>query len=203
MIRAILLATGLAMLVGCGNGGSSSERRVLRLASEPLLDGWIRSDGEMDTRRGEPGVGDLATGQEVRTFLSFVLVDLPPGATIESAVLSFRQVFTRGFVFEFNPLLIEHLDYGTTLDPVDFAMLPLGTPSTFQLDTLNLIRAIDVTLLVQQDADAGRTRAQFRFRMSAGTNGVGISDFMAIETADNSYGTGDRPELEVTYRIGR
>lgn len=196
----LLPTTGAALTVaGCGNGSGDIARRALRLTSEPTLDGWIRSDGELDTRGGEPGVGDLANGQEVRTFLSFAIGEIPPGATIESAVLRFRQVFATNFILDFNPLLIEHVDYGPALDPIDFSALPLGSPATFLLNDLNLVREIDVTLLVQQDVNDGRTRSQFRLRMTAGTNGVGLSDFAAIETADNSYGTGDRPMLEVTY----
>ena len=190
----------LSLLGACGNGdGDGVSRNVLRATSTGTLDGWVRSDGELDIRGGEPGAGDLPDAKEVRTFFSFNTMDLPPDATIERATLHFRQVFLRGFVLTFNPLLIEHVDYGDSLDPTDFALLPLAAPAPFQLNELNLVRDIDVTLLVQQDVLAGRKRTQFRLRMTAGTNGVGISDFVAIETGDNEYGTGNRPELEIEF----
>ena len=193
-----LLLLGLA---GCGNGSGDNDvnRGVLRLTSEPTLDGWIRSDGELDARTGEPGVGDLADGQEIRTFFSFDISGVPPDAEIESAILRFRQVFARGFILAFNPLLIEHVDYGAALDAADFALLPLSSPAPFQLNDLNLVRQVDVTILIQQDVQANRARSQFRLRMTAGTNGPGIDDFAAIETGDNTYRTGDRPELEIMF----
>jgi hypothetical protein len=194
---ALLVALGLT---ACGGGGTSTvARRRLDIVSTGVLDGWVRSDGELSNRGDGPGVGDLDTNQEVRLVLSFELGAIPAGVRVELATLRFRAARIVGSPQGLNPLQIERIDMGTALGAVDFSTLPLSAPTSVTINNLLVVRDVDVTTLVQEDLDEGRSRTDLRLRLLGGTDGDLRTDFLGIETGDNDWRTGDRARLEITY----
>lgn len=185
-------------LQGCG-GGSGFERRRVEAFSIDALDGWVRSDGEFETDGGGPGVGDLQDNKEVRMFLSFSLEDLPSDARIEEATLRVGFTTRVGAPEGLQPLILERIDLGTELDAVDFSSLAKSAPTNLLINGNLGTRDVDVTTLVQQDLDEGRTRHDLRLRLAGGTDGDGLSDFLGIETGGNDWLTGDRPRLQIYY----
>ena len=201
----------LAGLSACGSG-SGTDSGITRLRinrqSEAIRDGTVRSDGQVETGRhvlsGDRNIaacGDDSLTRETRMFFSFDTSVIPANSRIETATLSFRQFAAINRILFLNPLLIELLDYGDDLDAGDFALAATSTPLNFTLDQLNIVRDVDVTLLVQTAINQGATRTQFRLRMQGGTNGDAVPDLVGFETADNDWGTGDRPVLFVEYDV--
>ena len=198
-----LACLALASLSACGSGGETTRRvsvRTLELTSLRGLDGWVRSDGELAARGEDPGIGDLNDNLEVRLFFSFDLSEVPPTADIEEAQLTFKPVIFLGTPRLLGPLLVERIDMGVDLDPVDFSVLPLSTPTTAQVPQTIFPRTLGITSLVLQAIREGRTRLDLRLRMQTGTDFNGRTDFLGIETSDNDYRTGERPRLNFRYR---
>lgn len=196
----LLTVSLLAPLGSCGSGGTSDlQRRRLDIPSIGTLDGTVRSDGEVTVQGGEPKVGDLASNQEVRLILAFSLEDVPAGAEITSAMLRLRTTRVTGEPLLMDPLLVERVDVGTSLDATDFSSLALSSATNVTMNGLLITREIEVTTLVQQDVNEMRTRTDLRLRLFGGTDGDLRDDWFGFETGDNEYRTGERAELSVTY----
>jgi hypothetical protein len=99
--------------------------------------------------------------------------------------------------------VVDHLDYGATLDVGDYDLSPLASAFAIAAtgpDTAS--HEVDVASRVQADWAAGRTRSQFRLRFSIqdGDND-GINDIAAWTDPELSVnGSGDQPQLVIRYR---
>jgi hypothetical protein len=133
-------------------------------------------------------------GDYSRGFCSFSLGSLPSDADVVSATLKITQYFISG-PEPLGPVVIDHMDYGT-LDESDFDLAALTTGiGTFPLSGNAVLRTLDVASQVAADRQAGRTRSQFRFRLtteSAGRDGGGATYFGPEGAAP--------PALQIVYR---
>lgn len=202
-----LLALGVALWgSGCGGSGGSGS---IALACDAALDGFVRSDGVAVSAGNGPAVGDLDNfipGVGVRQFVSFSLGSLPASGTLVSATLQMRQLTVLGAPFGTHGVVVlDHLDYGPTLDALDFGRAPLAGPlGPFAPDATLGVRTLDVTAQVAADLAAGRVRSQFRLRFSMlDSDNDGSPDAVAFTDAERSHGSeapGDEPVLVVTWQ---
>lgn len=177
------------------------------ITSQPGLDGYQANDGSGSSRQDIlVGNGTItgSTGELVwRGFMSFDLSDIPSGAPIESAELRFYQVKVGGDPYgKLGSLVLDHVDYGDNLDASDFdtpaidsAMLGQQTAS----GAWYVLADRTIAAWLEKDLAAGRPRFQARLRFVQEVDGDGYEDFSGIESANNFFGTGNAPQLTVTY----
>lgn len=205
---ALLLSVALPLLSGACGGGGADQVSVVTLVSEQIAEGSVWSDGTVVTAGTPPFTpfsGDIDgyhPGVYARQFMSFPLGRLPPEVRIESAILrvDLREVLGSPFLSH-GPLLLEHLDYGDSLDAGDFDLTPLADGLVLSPHAAIGARSLDVTALVLADLRAGRTRFQFRLRFATlTTDNDGENDCAYVTDAENSAtGLDDVPLLEIRY----
>lgn len=181
------------------------QEKTINSVSE--LDGFRSSNGGgnevIEIRAGNGAmVGSPAYELVSRGFLSFSLNDIPAGSTIEKAILRIYQTRTKGNPYAAdNSLIVDHLDYGITLDDADYNRAALT--SNIGTITKNAVlewKDLEVTSAVKNDRAGGRTRSQFRLRFSSETDGNGTEDIAYSEAAENTESTGNIPQLVIQYR---
>lgn len=126
-----------------------------------------------------------------QSYFSFDLsgADINANATIVSASLSFTQTATNTPYSGANSLIIDHFDFGASLDIADWATGKIGT-TTAAINT-SIANSVSITGLedeVQADLDATPTRTRTQFRLK----------FTTDPTANN-YITVTNPTLTVQY----
>lgn len=143
-------------------------------------------------------VGDTSTDYYAEGYFSFDIGQIPSGATILSATLRLYHEATLGTPFEdLGPLLVDHLDYGDTLDPGDanLAALQADVGSLAQ-GSIGQYVGIDAGGSVQDDVSLGRPRSQYRLRFTTTTDNDGVEDSVFF----TGYGgTQNKPQLVVRY----
>jgi hypothetical protein len=180
---------------------------VITLTSDPAVDGYRANDGSGSTRQDVlVGNGEFVepTGELVwRGFMSFDLTGIPRGASIVGAELRFYQAKVGGDPYgKLGSLVLDHVDLGSSLSDSSF-----GTPALDSY-TLPVQRSANnwytvanqpVATWLAQDLAAGRVRFQVRLRFVQEQDGDGQEDFSGIESGNNFFGTGNVPQLIVTY----
>jgi hypothetical protein len=185
------------------SGGSG----IVTLPSEAPLDGYRANNGSGSSRQDIlVGNGEIADpGGELvwRGFMSFDLSSIPSGASVEGAELRFYQVKVGGDPYgKLGSLILDHVDYGSQLDAsayntpaLDSAMLGQQTiPGSWYI-----LADQSITSWLEKDLAAGRPHFQVRLRFATETDGDGDEDYAGIESANNFFGTGNIPQLIVTY----
>lgn len=206
-------AVGIWALLGCelgdgsgGNGPGLGNPVTVELVSTGSLDGYMRSDGNGATA-GTPITGDLeGAGPTLanigyRQFYSFDLSAIPPGSAIVSATLHVFQAAVGGEPYtDLGNVIVDHVDYGTTLDFAAYNAAPLtGNVGTLMNDATLAYRTLAVTARVQADLTAGRARSQYRLRFSLrDANNDLQSDYTQL--TDGEFAGAQVPKLVVTYR---
>ncbi len=200
-----LLTLPMLLLATCGGGGGGGDDPVpLGLLSVASLDGAVRSNGIVVTGFTEQFVGDADSsepGVGSRQFFSFQVDELPPGATVQSAVLQVMQVDPDGDPFvTLGVLVVDHVNYGGTLSAAAYAGLTLtsniGTISNSELSGL---RTLDVTEAVRADLLAARARSQFRLRfLVADSDNDANPDRVHFLDTDHAETLSEAPVLLVT-----
>jgi hypothetical protein len=181
---------------------------TVSLGSQAALDGFQANNGggnnAVDIRLGNgPFVGSPAYELVTRGFMSFDLSGIAAGADVKNIELRFYQVDVEGSPYAKlgNPLL-KHVDYGSSLDGGDFDAPELASaildPHT-GAGQWYTITSDTIADWIEADLAAGRTRFQVRLQFSTETDGDGDVDMVYIEAADNSSGTGNVPQLTITY----
>lgn len=168
--------------------------------SSAALDGFRASNAG-----GNAGL-ELRAGRNAtlttRGFVSFGIGEIPDGATIEQATLKIYQVSVVGDPYGAGlRVMLDHLDYGTTLEHADFSAASLSSSFT-TLSTNASVgwKEVDVTDQVRSDLSNNRERSQYRLHMATETVGGTVTgDFAYFEAADNSTGSGYTPQLVVRY----
>lgn len=188
---------------GGGIGGATQESRTF--PSTAALDGMVFSNGSTVSAGGGPLVGDLDTsinGIAVRQFFSFDLSSIPALAVIDSAEIDLRQAAVQGTPYTTHGVvLLEHVDYGASLDAADYALLaldpiptPLSSSPTLESKTL------DVQARVIANRLAGRTRFQVRLRFSTlSSDSDATNDAAEFGDAEGSAHANSTPRLYVSY----
>ena len=181
---------------------------TVTLQSQATLDGFRANNGggnnAVDIRVGNGAMfGSPANELVIRGFLSFDLSGIPAGASVQSIELRFYQVQVNGNPYGKlgNPLL-KHIDYGTSLNQSAYdapamhsaTLSPHTSPATWYTITSNTIGN-----WIEQDLAAGRSRLQMRLQFSTETDGDGSQDTVSFESGDNYFGTGNIPQLTITY----
>jgi len=171
------------------------------LSSDAGMDGFESSNGggntALDIRAGRNA--NLVT----RGFVSFNLSSIPEKATITQATLRLYQTKTVGNPYTAGgSLLLDHLNYGDTLENGDY-----GSPALLSgFATLTTNAAVewkekDVTKEVKDDVENSRKYSQFRIHFNTESKGGSVEgDFAYIESANNSEGTGNTPQLVIKYQ---
>ena len=168
----------------------------------------IISTASLDGYRGSNGFGYsnlyILAGRNIsviqRGFISFDLSSLPSDATIESATLRMYQEKVVGNPYGVGgSLKVDHLDYGNSLGNEDYGASSIS--SSFATLTSNAVvewKDADVTDSLKNDLSDGRDKSQYRIHFSTESTGTS-SDLAYFESADNSEGTGNLPQLVVKY----
>lgn len=170
------------------------------LSSSASLDGFQASNGG-----GNDGV-DIRAGRNtiviVRGFVSFNLSDIPTDAKITEAKFAMYLAKVIGDPMGAGVRIkVDHLDYGDSFENADYSISSLsGSFGTLTEDDNIGWKEVRVDDQIQADLDAGRSRSQFRIHMAVENQGGSIAgDFMYFESADNSEGTGNQPQLNLKY----
>jgi hypothetical protein len=206
--RKTLALIGAGVLLGCelstddgGTGGGPNDTTV-NLSSAAALDGFAGGNGSFGTSGGGIALtGDVSgvAGSGFRQFFSFDISQIPAGSTIVQATLRLYQVNVTGTPYtELGNVVIDHLDYGASLDGTDYAAPALtSNAGTLSNNATLEYKQVGVAAAVQADLAAARTRSQFRTRFStADFSNDGTSDY--VQFADEDSPT-NRPVLVVVY----
>lgn len=172
------------------------------LSSNAALDGFRSSNNggnsTLDVRVGRNS--NLVT----RGFISFDITSIPAGAVVTEVTLRLYQAKIIGSPFASGGTLkIDHLTYGDSLDSSDYGLAALS--SSFATVTSNPTlewKDVVVTDRVKNDLSNARGTSQFRIHFTSEVTGgdvTGDGDFAYFESADNSEGTGNAPQLVVKY----
>lgn len=170
------------------------------LQATESLDGFRASNS-----KGNNSV-DIRAGRNenlvTRGFISFIIDDIPEGATITEASLKLYQVRVIGHPYSESGILeVDHLNYGDTLDESDYSMAALlsGFATLSENKNTGWKEAI-VTNAVKDDIANARSKSQFRIHFETEVKGGDVSgDFAYFESADDSEGTTNTPQLIVKY----
>ncbi len=181
---------------------------TVTLTGQALLDGFRANNGggnnTVDIRVGNGAFfGSPSQELVIRGFLSFDLTGIPTTADIKSIELRFYQVNVTGTPYaKLGNLLMQHVDYGGALDNAAYDAPVLHSailsPHTGSGEWY-VITATTVGDWIENDLASGRTRFQFRLQFSSETDGDGLQDTISFESGDNYFGTGNLPQLTITY----
>jgi pSer/pThr/pTyr-binding forkhead associated (FHA) protein len=172
------------------------------------LDGFRANNGggndAVDIRVGNGMmVGSPSFELVTRGFMSFDLSGIPAGATVQAVELRFYQVQVTGDPYgKLGNLILKHVDYGPSLEDADYDGPELGSailamhPAPGEWYT---ITSSVIANWIEQDLIAGRTRLQMRLQFSTETDGDGLQDTVGFESGDNHFGSGNLPQLTITY----
>ena len=168
----------------------------------------ITSTAFLDGYRGSNGLGHndlyILVGRNLsviqRGFVSFDLSSLPSDATIESATLRIYQEKIVGHPYGVGRnLMIDHLNYGDSLGNEDYGSSAISSSFTTLTNNANIEwKDANVTDTLKNDLSSGRNKSQYRILFPSDTAGA-TSDLIYFESADNSQGTGNLPQLVVKY----
>ena len=174
--------------------------KTMTLSATASLDGFRSSNGG-----GNDGL-DIRAGRNVnlvtRGFVSFDLSGIPASATITEATLRLYQTKTIGNPYGVGGnLKVDHLDYGTSLDDPDYGASSLiSNYATLTTNASVEWKDVISTDQVKGDRSASRTRSQFRIHFTTEVTGGDVTgDFAYYESANNSEGTGNTPQLVIKY----
>jgi hypothetical protein len=184
-----------------------AQPETVTLRSDGALDGLVINDGSSSTSQDiVAGNGDLdeTTGEQVaRGFMSFNLSDIPSSAVVESVELRFHQKKVQGDPYgKLGSLLLEHVNYGGTLDAsafdtpaLDSAMLEkeTGAGAWYVMTDDTIARWVEKAL------SGGESRFQLRLQFAQETDGDGDEDWIAVTPGGGILGSSNSPQLTITF----
>jgi DNA-binding beta-propeller fold protein YncE len=178
------------------------------VGSSGSLDGEAGSDATAISVGGAPRTGDVEdflTSTAYRQFYSFDLSRIPVGTIVTSATLRLYQADVIGAPYNgtLGSAIVDHVDYGISLDGTDYAAatLLLGNVGTLSSDSSTGYKTLSVSSRVQNDLDF-RLRSQYRLRFSqldANTNNQNdYAQFTDFE--DSCCGVNRPPQMAVVIK---
>jgi hypothetical protein len=183
----------------------ASTEVIYSRTSEAALDGYVIG-GQAPYNALDIRVGNIATatGERVyRGFMSFDLSGIPAGANILSAQLRFWQGQLVGDPYgKLGTLLMKHVDFDGSLDTTDFDGPELGSAilaTHTSPDEWYDVTSGTIATWIRDDLAASRARFQVRLQFSPETDDGTTTDYASFESGNNTFGTGNVPELIVTY----
>lgn len=164
------------------------------------VDGQVPSSGIPQTNLNLT-IGDAAAGISMRSVAGFDISSIPSGSTIASATLRVYQYSISGTPYTLlGTIVVDHVNFGSSIDTTDYSGGTLSSNiGTISNNTTIEYKTLDVASNVQTDLNDGRTSSQYRLRFTTET-APGDNNLANFETAENFGGSGNRPELVVTYR---
>jgi DNA-binding beta-propeller fold protein YncE len=179
------------------------------VGSSGNFDGEAGSDSSAISVGGAPRTGDVEdffTSTAYRQFYSFDLSRIPAGTIVISATLRLYQASVVGSPYNgtLGSVIVDHVDYGTSLDGTDYgaATLLLGNVGTLSSDSSTGYKTLSVSSRVQNDLGNVRLRSQYRLRFSqldANTNNQ--DDYAQFTDFEDSCCTVNRPpQLAIVVR---
>jgi hypothetical protein len=175
------------------------------LTGQAALDGYV-IDGQSSYNTQDIRVGNYSTAsgeRAYRGFMSFDLSGLPAGATIQSIQLRFYQVDIKGDPYgKLSSFRLKHVDYGPSLEVADYDTPILASadlPNRTSPDEWYEVSGTTIRDWIQDDLNNHRPRAQFRLQFSPETDDGVTADYVSFESGNNSFGTGNVPQLIITY----
>lgn len=194
-----LVIASSSLLTACGGsfGGEVQAISQVAITSSPAFDGYIRSDGLINTNLSVGAIGDTAANSYYHTHYGFSLALIPAGAQVTGARLRLTNVGDQGL--DLGARLIEHIALGGVVNFADFASAPITANGGILLPTGNPNEwELDVSQAVAFNVASGHSRSDFRLRFALPFLVNGAPDLETFATAE--HGTaGMRPELIVTY----
>jgi len=166
---------------------------------------------------------DLINGGEnyTRSYLSFDISGLPESTNVQTAILKVYQSDCTGndtaYIFprwtgipggDTLYCLLDHVNYGDTLDTLDWSAGDAGDSQTI-INRYGVIsstpdtcwKTLDVTSCVKADVLAKRTRSQYRLRFAVNTDFDMRGDALYFR-AGNSSVVYQRPRIIFDYTVG-
>lgn len=192
------------------NEGNNELRQTIQVSaagSTVVLRGEWSLDGYVTRGQGAYPAGEIRVGSEGesihRGFLSFDLRAIPAGVSVTDVGLRFYQLDYTGRPYQqLGNLTLTVVDYGPSLDAGDFDVVGLGP---LPLDRQNRpgswyeVSSGSIGQWLEWARNAGLERLQFRLQFEDEANGGGEASYIRVEAGDNSLGTGNVPELVVSY----
>lgn len=168
----------------------------------------ITSSASLDGYRGSNGFGRddlyILVGRNLsviqRGFVSFDLSSLPSDATIENATLRIYQEKVVGNPYGVGrDLMLDHLDYGNSLGNEDYGVSAISSSVAILTNNTTVEwKDVNVTDSLKNDLSNGRNKSQYRILFPSDVVGA-TSDLVYFESADNSQGTSNLPQLVIKY----
>lgn len=187
--------------------GDTGGVETVTLPSQAELDGYRSNDGR-GSNKADIFVGNSELSQTVgevvwRGFISFDISSIPGDAILESVELRFYQAKVGGDPYaKLGNLILDHVDFGSSLDASDFDLLAQDSAVLAPQPNGRSWYVFNSSLFdnwLEKDLAAGQPRFQLRLRWQTETDGDGLEDYAGIESADDFFGTGNLPQLIVTY----
>lgn len=213
LILALVVALSLLLPACGGGGGTEAVDETISVPTEVTLD--VGADVLMTGQASENGSGTrdafpgpLMVGsrfsfiptphtEAFRALLTFDLSGIPAGSRILSAQLTVVQMLVEGNPYATQPLLVDHVDLGGSLDAADYDSIPLtAVIGALATDSSIGAKTMSATAAIQADVDAGRTAASFRGYFSS----VGGSHNTILQDPADVFSTGLQiPTLTIRY----
>lgn len=174
--------------------------KSITVGSTNALDGFESSNG------GGNIALEIRVGRNInlitRGLVSFTVPSELQGKQVDKAVMRLYQAKVVGSPYTVGGnIMVDHIYYGGTLDNSAYALTSLS--QNFAILTGNPVieyKDVDVKDQLIDDLGNGRTYSQYRIHFSTETIGGDASgDFAYYESQDNSMGTGNQPQLVITY----
>jgi Bacterial Ig-like domain len=213
-IAAKTYALNISGVAGDMSGNSllefNSSFSTLRVISSAIygtanLDGYILSDGVVNSASTGLSVGKLEDSRRLRGFFSFDLTSIPAGVvTDEATLIIYKEGTAGGEFYQFTSVTLDHLNYGNALGSAAYgqpSLRDLGIVDSSSSPASGYLSS-NVTLAVNDDLSnraARGNRSQYRLRLlNEPTNAdpFGFVDFTASEGPN-----GQRPFLNVVYYL--
>jgi hypothetical protein len=200
-------AVGAVFLLGLLFAGCDMGSKTLDFAAD--IDGTVDDDQVAETIGDEMEVGIDASDNAQRGFVSFDFSSIKPSSGDLEVVSAVFTVYMANFNLlpydKLGPVLIDRVDFGTSLDGTDWSdeiveASNIGTLSNSTDDWLKHA-SLDVTDQVEAVVSSGSYVLQLRLRHENDTSKLGQNlDASHTDWATTEHVDDNPPVLTVTYK---